>query len=247
MTSRLLTSRVIARSRRLGMLEKAMEIEEHGTGCNETELPTPPVAATKGKARRKRKSSAKTRAKISRALKGRRKPTETRRKISETLQGHPVSEETRAKLSRAMKGHRMPPKTRAKISKTLQGHPVSEETREKISRKVSLSLRGQGSPSFWHGAYAAPAHPVETVADVIADLSAKQGRLSALLDQYLDTDEGLTPQLVTLFALHSQNAGKLAQMLRHQKGEAERTAADELRKAMDEALDELAKETGLEL
>ncbi len=53
--------------------------------------------------------------------------------------------------------------------------------------------------------------------------------------------------MVTLFALHSQNAGKLAHLLRYQKSESPQSASGKLEKAMDQALDELARETGLEV
>ena len=124
---------------------------------------------------------------------------------------------------------------------------MSAETRAKISRRVSLTLRGEGNPRYWHGAYVMPVQPVKSVKDVIADLSAKQARISALLDYHLDLGPELTPEVLTLISLYSSGAGKLGQLLRYQESQQADSQAGELQRLMNQALDELAKETGWNL
>jgi len=183
----------------------------------------PESAAVEAKARSKRKLSAEHRAKISAANKGRTITAEHRAKLSEALKGHPMSAETRAKISAAHKGRPLAAEHRAKLSQALKGHAVSAETRAKIS----AANRGDRDPNYRHGAYAAPDHPVKTIEDVIADLSAKQGRLSALLDQELDSGEADTEYVIRLFSLHGQAASRLARLLRYQQAQAS-TPQDEL-------------------
>jgi len=193
-------------------------------------------------ARRGHPISAEARAKISQALKGRKVPAEARANMSQAHRGHKASPETRAKMSQAHRGHETSPETRAKIGRASRGHVVSAEHRAKMSR----ALRGERNPHYWHGAYCMPAQPVKSVEDVIADLSTKQARISALLDYHLDSGPELTPQVLTLFTLSTQIAGKLGQLLRYQESQAD-PFRDELEKAIHQALDEIAEETGLEL
>ena len=181
-------------------------------------------------------------------MKGRRKPAETREKISQALMGHEVSGETRMKLSIAVQGRKQPRKTRAKISATLKGHPVSGETREKIRRTLSRTApRGEAHPSYRHGAYATPTKPVETLDDVIADLGAKQAKISRRLDAELESGRPLSAMGLALLTLHSQNAGKLGQLMNYKLKQGRKGEEDELKRAMDQALDELSKELGMEL
>ena len=165
-------------------------------------------------------------------------------KWSAPHRGRPVSLETRAKLSRAQKGRKLSAKTRAKISAARRGRPLSAETRAKLSRKMGLALRGEKNPNYRHGAYVAPAHPVKSVEDVIEDLSAKQARISALLDYHLDSGPELTPQVLTLFTLGVQVAGKLGQLLRYKESQQSDPWEEERERAINQALDEIAKETG---
>ena len=77
-------------------------------------------------------------------------------------------------------------------------------------------------------------------------MGAKQARLSVLLDRTLDSDDLDTDFVAKLFSLHTQAAGKLAQLLQYQRAQAS-TSQDELSRAINQALDELAKELGIEL
>lgn len=160
----------------------------------------------------------------------------------------PGAEGTREKLSQAMTGRKQPRKTRAKISATLKGHAVREETREKIRRTNSRKApRGEAHPSYRHGAYATPTKPVETLEDVIADLGAKQAKISRLLEEELESGRPLSATGLALLTLHSQNAGKLGQLMNYKQKQGKKGEDDELKRAMDQALDELSKELGLEL
>jgi len=152
------------------------------------------------------------------------------------------------KLSKAMQGRKQPKKTRAKISATLKGHPVSGETREKIRRTLSRTApRGEAHPSYRHGAYATPTKPVETLEDVIADLGAKQAKISRRLEEELESDRPLSPTGLALLTLHSQNAGKLGQLMNYKLKQGNKGREDELQQAINQALDELSEELGMEL
>jgi hypothetical protein len=280
LSSRLLTNRVIARSRRWAAdaerekeearakEEERSKKEEAGSEearAKEEGRSKKEVAGNEGRGRReevgrreeneagsgrrpRRRRSAEARRKTSRTLKGRRKPPETREKISQALRGHVVSEGTREKLSQAMTGRKQPRKTRAKISATLKGHAVREETREKIRQTNSRKApRGEAHPSYRHGAYATPTKPVETLEDVIADLGAKQAKISRLLEEELESGRPLSATGLALLTLHSQNAGKLGQLMNYRQKQGKKGEDDELKRAMDQALDELSKELGLEL
>ena len=88
-----------------------------------------------------------------------------------------------------------------------------------------------------------------SIDDVIADLLGKQERLSALLDEvalYRAQDEAEVNGLVKLFGLHSQNASRLGRLLRDRQALGE-SPAEALLVVIDQALDELSRELGLEL
>jgi hypothetical protein len=85
------------------------------------------------------------------------------------------------------------------------------------------------------------AHGLASIDEVINDLLAKQERLSALLDT---TEE--VGDLIKLFALHSQNASRLGRLLRDRQALNE-TPTEGLLAVIDQALDELSRELGLEL
>ncbi len=182
---------------------------------------TPESQPVKTKAPRRRKQSAATRAKISQARKG-----------------HPTSVETRAKLSAANKGRPLTAEHRAKIGQALKGRSRSAETRAKIS--------GERNPNVRHGAYAAPDHPIKTIEGLIDDLSAKQEQLSTLLDQELDSVEADIEYVIRLFSLHGQGASRIARLLRLQQAQAG-TPQDQLSQAINQALDELSEEWGVDL
>lgn len=80
-----------------------------------------------------------------------------------------------------------------------------------------------------------------SIDDVIADLLDKQERLSALLDDAAEVND-----LVKLFGLHSQNASRLGRLLRDRQALGE-SPAEGLLAVIDQALDELSRELGLEL
>ena len=180
-------------------------------------------------------------------MKGRKVSAKTRVKLSEAHLGHRLSAETRAKISQALKGKKKSAQTRARMSEARRTHPLSAESRARIGRKVSLALRGERSPTYWHGAYVTPAHPVKSLDDVIEDLSAKQARLSALLDYHLDSGPELTPEVLTLFTLHSQVAGKLGQLYRYKESQQSNSWEEERERAINQALDELRDEKGWEV
>jgi hypothetical protein len=81
---------------------------------------------------------------------------------------------------------------------------------------------------------------------VIADLAAKQQRLSRYIDDRLAAGDTSVQDMARLLALHSQNASRLGRLLRDQQalgGEA----AYSLQHIIDLALDGLAEEWGIEL
>ena len=112
---------------------------------------------------------------------------------------------------------------------------------------LRMGPRGEAHPAYRHGAYATPTKPVETLEDVIADLGKKQAQLSELLEEELESGKPLTKRMVTLLTLHSQNAGKLGQLMNYKLKQGKKGEDDELKKAINQALDEISKEWGLEL
>ena len=101
-----------------------------------------------------------------------------------------------------------------------------------------------------HGFYAQPQQPLTDIADIIADLAAKQAALSAHIDDALsDADDDTRPHLVDLvklFSLHGQNASRLGRLLRDQRA-LSGDAADGISGAIAQALDELSTELGTAL
>ena len=87
---------------------------------------------------------------------------------------------------------------------------------------------------------------LETMALVIQDLSAKQRLLSAYLDSCWKSESLPLPDLAKLMAIHSQNAIRLARLLRDKRALSGQ-AADGIAGAIAQALDELATEWGVEL
>ena len=81
---------------------------------------------------------------------------------------------------------------------------------------------------------------------VIADLVAKQRRLSAYIDARLAEEDVSPADVARLLALHGQNASRLGRLLRDRQalGGPE---LDELAEAVGLALDELSAELGIEL
>jgi hypothetical protein len=97
------------------------------------------------------------------------------------------------------------------------------------------------------------------IADVIADLAAKQATLSRYIDRCFpagsaperDNSDGAmaTPDLhaiARLLALHGQNASRLGRLLRDQRA-LSGDAADGIAGAIAQALDELSTELGVVL
>ena len=98
-----------------------------------------------------------------------------------------------------------------------------------------------------HGVYAAPPHPLLTIADILADAQARQAQLSAYIDATLTDPEGAdTETVVKLLGLHGQNASRLGRLLRDQRA-LTGAAADGMAAAIGQALDELSTEWGVEL
>ena len=89
------------------------------------------------------------------------------------------------------------------------------------------------------------------IAGIIADLAAKQQRLSTYIDDLLslaaDRPDGASIRdIAHLLALHSQNAARLGRLLRDKRALSGETA-DGIAGVIAQALDELGSEWGLEL
>jgi hypothetical protein len=87
--------------------------------------------------------------------------------------------------------------------------------------------------------------------DLVLDLVAKQQALSALIDRCLAGEDGgsdpvATRDLARLMALHSQNAARLGRLLRDKRALTGEESGS-LAAAMDEALDALSAEWGVDL
>ncbi len=82
--------------------------------------------------------------------------------------------------------------------------------------------------------------------EIIADLAAKQQRLSAYLDDLLDSDQATPAEVARLLALHAQTASRLGRLLRDRRA-LSGEAADGIAGAIAQALDELSSELGVEL
>ncbi len=85
-----------------------------------------------------------------------------------------------------------------------------------------------------------------SIDEVIADLVAKQRRLSDYIDARLAEGDASPAEVARLLALHGQNASRLGRLLRDRQvlGGPE---LDELAEAVGLALDELSAELGIEL
>ena len=104
---------------------------------------------------------------------------------------------------------------------------------------------GKSSAPVKHGFYRAPARPLTTIDEIFADLAERQARLSAYIDRHWSTLS--RRNLVALLRLHSQTAGKLASLLRHQHALDEKAADDGFADAMARALRQVGKELGISL
>jgi hypothetical protein len=90
-----------------------------------------------------------------------------------------------------------------------------------------------------HGAYVVV--PIHSIADLVADLQRKVGRLSAMIDDCMDAT-----QVAGLFALHAQMASRLGRLLRDQRA-LDGKAADSMLDAIGVVLDEISTEMGIKL
>jgi hypothetical protein len=86
----------------------------------------------------------------------------------------------------------------------------------------------------------------ELIGAIVLDLLAKQNRLSRYIDSRLGDEKMPVPDLARLLAIHSQNASRLGRLLRDKRALSDR-AADAMTAAIDQALDELSAEWGIEL
>ena len=93
---------------------------------------------------------------------------------------------------------------------------------------------------------AAEASNGELMLAIVLDLLAKQNRLSRYIDSHLGDEKMALPDLARLLAIHSQNASRLGRLLRDKRALSDR-AADAMTAAIDQALDELSAEWGIEL
>jgi len=81
---------------------------------------------------------------------------------------------------------------------------------------------------------------------IIADLAAKQARLSAYIDEVVENDRATHSEIARLMSLHGQNAARLGRLLRDRQALGG-TALDELAAAVNQALDELSEELCIDL
>jgi hypothetical protein len=86
----------------------------------------------------------------------------------------------------------------------------------------------------------------ELIGAIVLDLLAKQNRLSRYIDACFGDQKTPIPDLARLLAIHSQNAARLGRLLRDKRALSDRTA-DAMTAAIDQALDELSAEWGIEL
>ena len=86
----------------------------------------------------------------------------------------------------------------------------------------------------------------ELIGAIVLDLLAKQDRLSRYIDACLGDQKTPLPDLARLLAIHSQNAARLGRLLRDRRALSDR-ATDAMTAAIDQALDELSAEWGIEL
>jgi hypothetical protein len=93
---------------------------------------------------------------------------------------------------------------------------------------------------------AAEATNGELIGAIVLDLLAKQDRLSRYIDACLGDQTTPVPDLARLLAIHSQNAARLGRLLRDKRALSDRTA-DAMTAAIDQALDELSAEWGIDL
>src|SRR3990167_6294584 len=93
-----------------------------------------------------------------------------------------------------------------------------------------------------HRVYSAPAKPLLTLDDLIADLRQRISQLAGMLD----SGQGeLSPdQFITVAKLYGELASRLGRLLRDQRALSGK-AADGLAGAIAVAVDELATETGI--
>jgi len=81
---------------------------------------------------------------------------------------------------------------------------------------------------------------------IIADLAAKQARLSAYVDELLDEGEATPTEVARLLALHGQNAARLGRLLRDRQALGG-GSLDDLQDLVNRALDMAGPHLGLEL
>ena len=104
------------------------------------------------------------------------------------------------------------------------------------SREVGAPIGNKNRQT--HGFYSSDGRKIETIDDVVADLLAKQEKLSGFIDGFNgDNVQDLLPVL----SLLGQNASRIGRLLRDQKivgGDS----ADKALLLLDQALDELDRE-----
>jgi hypothetical protein len=112
------------------------------------------------------------------------------------------------------------------------------------STTPGAGLRPPSDPPSAAAKGAAPGQdPAATIAEILADLTRNQARLTELIDA-ADPDD--VPTLIRLFSVYSQNATRMGRLLRDQRA-LSGAAADGLAGAIAQALDELSSELGREL
>ena len=87
---------------------------------------------------------------------------------------------------------------------------------------------------------------VDLLSGVIDDTLQKQIQISSLIDELLSQEEVVSDKVIKLLALHSQNAGRIGRLLRDQKV-VQGEKSDALLELLDQTLDELSVELGIEL
>ena len=157
--------------------------------------------------RKQERPSARTRAKISEALKGRTLSAETRTKISEARQGKKLSAEHKAKISAANKGRKSPmagkkhsAETKAKMSAANKGKKLSAEHRAKLS----AAKKGEKNPNYGKKGENHPNYGKKLSTETKAKMSAARKK-----EKHSKTIERARSAIARVAAGHTMKAASL--------------------------------------
>lgn len=111
---------------------------------------------------------------------------------------------------------------------------------------VHQEAGSEGLPAEPAGRDLVEADRADLLSSVIDDTLQKQVQISSLIDELLSQEEVVSDKVIKLLALHSQNAGRIGRLLRDQKV-VQGENRDALLELLDQTLDELSAELGIEL